>query len=106
MSRGTTTVSGDIKVEKSKMKWDPKTLEIRTHSVEKTLEPLVHQVGLVFDMFISSLRRVYRENRRPFTHDFLIKRLWSCCGMAESERSIGRFLDSLMIFLLSRPLSA
>lgn len=44
MSRGTTTVSGDIKVEKHKMKWDPKTLEIRTHSVEKTLEPLVHQV--------------------------------------------------------------
>ena len=46
MSRGTTTVSGDIKVEKHKMKWDPKTLEIRTHSVEKTLEPLVHQVSL------------------------------------------------------------
>ena len=45
MSRGTTTVSGDIKVEKHKMKWDPKTLEIRTHSVEKTLEPLVHQVS-------------------------------------------------------------
>ena len=44
MSRGTTTVSGDIRVEKGKMKWDPKTLEIRTHSVEKTLEPLVHQV--------------------------------------------------------------
>ncbi|PFX19617.1 Catenin alpha-2 [Stylophora pistillata] len=44
MSRGTTSVTGDIKVEKSKMKWDPKTLEIRTHSVEKTLEPLVHQV--------------------------------------------------------------
>lgn len=37
-------MSGDIKVEKGKMKWDPKTLEIRTHSVEKTLEPLVHQV--------------------------------------------------------------
>lgn len=37
-------MTGDIKVEKSKMKWDPKTLEIRTHSVEKTLEPLVHQV--------------------------------------------------------------
>ena len=40
-------MSGDIKVEKSKMKWDPKTLEIRTHSVEKTLEPLVHQVRFV-----------------------------------------------------------
>lgn len=47
MSRGTTSVTGDIKVEKSKMKWDPKTLEIRTHSVEKTLEPLVHQVNFV-----------------------------------------------------------
>ena len=27
------------------IKWDPKNLEIRTHSVEKTLEPLVMQVG-------------------------------------------------------------
>lgn len=54
MSRGTTTVSGDIKVEKSKMKWDPKTLEIRTHSVEKTLEPLVHQVSL-FILFVSGI---------------------------------------------------
>jgi hypothetical protein len=26
------------------IKWDPKNLEIRTHSVEKTLEPLVMQV--------------------------------------------------------------
>lgn len=44
MSRGTTTASGDITLEKHKMKWDPKTMEIRTHSVEKTLEPLVLQV--------------------------------------------------------------
>lgn len=27
------------------MKWDPKNLEIRTMSVEKTLEPLVLQVN-------------------------------------------------------------
>ena len=27
------------------LKWDPKNLEIRTKSVEKTLEPLVTQVG-------------------------------------------------------------
>jgi hypothetical protein len=27
------------------LKWDPKNLEIRTMSVEKTLEPLVVQVG-------------------------------------------------------------
>lgn len=54
MSRGTTAISGDIKVEKSKMKWDPKTLEIRTHSVEKTLEPLVHQVSL-FILFDSGI---------------------------------------------------
>ena len=26
------------------VKWDPKNLEIKTHSVEKTLEPLVMQV--------------------------------------------------------------
>lgn len=29
------------------IKWDPKNLEIRTHSVEKTLEPLVMQVSFV-----------------------------------------------------------
>ena len=29
------------------MKWDPKNLEIRTKSVEKTLEPLVTQVFLI-----------------------------------------------------------
>lgn len=30
------------------IKWDPKNLEIRTHSVEKTLEPLVMQVFIYF----------------------------------------------------------
>jgi hypothetical protein len=30
------------------MKWDPKNLEIRTTSVERTLEPLVIQVALHF----------------------------------------------------------
>ena len=54
MSRTTTSASGDIKVEKHRTKWDPKTLEIRTHSVEKTLEPLVHQVRAFF--FMLSLR--------------------------------------------------
>jgi hypothetical protein len=29
------------------LKWDPKNLEIRTMSVEKTLEPLVLQVSLL-----------------------------------------------------------
>lgn len=28
------------------LKWDPKNLEIRTNSVEKTLEPLVRQVSI------------------------------------------------------------
>ena len=28
------------------IRWDPKNLEIRTKSVEKTLEPLVNQVKL------------------------------------------------------------
>ncbi len=39
-----TTSYTDFKVEASKVKWDPKAVEIRTRSVEKTLEPLVHQV--------------------------------------------------------------
>lgn len=61
MSRGTTTASGDITVEKHKMKWDPKTMEIRTHSVEKTLEPLVLQVSLccVFIYSLTSLGKIY-----------------------------------------------
>ena len=28
------------------LKWDPKNLEIKTRSVERTLEPLVIQVGV------------------------------------------------------------
>ncbi|XP_031564401.1 catenin alpha-2-like [Actinia tenebrosa] len=44
MSRTAYQGSGDVKLEHHKVKWDPKTLEIRTHSVEKALEPLVHQV--------------------------------------------------------------
>ena len=39
------TVHRDYRVEHSKVKWDPKTIEIRTHSVEKALEPLVQQVS-------------------------------------------------------------
>lgn len=45
MSRTAYQASGDVKLEHQKVKWDPKTLEIRTHSVEKALEPLVHQVS-------------------------------------------------------------
>ena len=41
----TTTAVTDFKVEATKVKWDPKSVEIRTRSVEKTLEPLVHQVN-------------------------------------------------------------
>lgn len=37
-------VHGGYRVEHSKAKWDPRTVEIRTHSVEKALEPLVMQV--------------------------------------------------------------
>lgn len=40
-----TTTETDFKVEAQRIKWDPKSVEIRTRSVEKTLEPLVHQVG-------------------------------------------------------------
>lgn len=33
------------------LKWDPKNLEIRTMSVEKTLEPLVLQVSSIKILF-------------------------------------------------------
>jgi hypothetical protein len=39
------TARADYRVEHSKVKWDPRTVEIRTHSVEKALEPLVQQVS-------------------------------------------------------------
>jgi hypothetical protein len=35
------------------LKWDPKNLEIRTMSVEKTLEPLVLQVSLLLVLLLS-----------------------------------------------------
>lgn len=38
------------------LKWDPKNLEIRTRTVEKTLEPLVIQVSeLLLILFICML---------------------------------------------------
>jgi hypothetical protein len=39
------TAYPEYRVEHSKVKWDPRTIEIRTHSVEKALEPLVQQVS-------------------------------------------------------------
>jgi len=38
------------------LKWDPKNLEIRTHSVEKTLEPLVMQVCVGVDVVVVTFR--------------------------------------------------
>ena len=34
------------------IRWDPKNLEIRTKSVEKTLEPLVTQVSQFMNAFL------------------------------------------------------
>ena len=34
------------------IKWDPKNLEIRTKSVEKTLEPIVTQVNCFFSLML------------------------------------------------------
>lgn len=35
----------DLNITSVNLKWDPKNLEIRTRTVEKTLEPLVIQVS-------------------------------------------------------------
>lgn len=40
----TTAAMGTLDFGQVALKWDPKNLEIRTMSVEKTLEPLVLQV--------------------------------------------------------------
>ena len=50
MSSISSPASGSLQI-----KWDPKNLEIRTKSVEKTLEPLVTQVTscrLLFNLLI------------------------------------------------------
>ena len=76
MSRKEVTTTSDIRVEHGKMKWDPETLEIRTKSVEKTLEPLVLQVSvfiLITTWFLLELyvKVVWRKKR---THFILLKR--------------------------------
>lgn len=38
------------------LKWDPKSLEIRTLTVERLLEPLVTQVGFTFIMLRTGRR--------------------------------------------------
>ena len=47
MSSISSPASGSLQI-----KWDPKNLEIRTKSVEKTLEPLVTQVTFCWLFFI------------------------------------------------------
>jgi hypothetical protein len=43
------------------LKWDPKNLEIRTMSVEKTLEPLVLQVSFIKILF-NCIKYIYLFN--------------------------------------------
>lgn len=43
-------MTADVNVNSVNLKWDPKNLEIRTRTVEKTLEPLVIQVSDTFYM--------------------------------------------------------
>lgn len=50
------------------MKWDPKNLEIRTMSVEKTLEPLVLQVTTLVNTKGPSKKKKgkKKKNQTPF----------------------------------------
>ncbi|PAA91286.1 hypothetical protein BOX15_Mlig012233g1, partial [Macrostomum lignano] len=69
-----TTTSGHLK-------WDPKNLEIRTKSVERTLEPLVTQVTTLINFRAPSNRRKGRSKRamvlvaavQQATEDFIRK---------------------------------
>jgi hypothetical protein len=47
------------------LKWDPKNLEIRTMSVEKTLEPLVLQVSLLLgsDLELYAVNEFWRKSK-------------------------------------------
>jgi len=52
------TMSGPV-TGTLQIKWDPKNLEIRTKSVEKTLEPLVTQVSCSVIKLIGFYRNIY-----------------------------------------------
>lgn len=45
-------MTADMNMSSVNLKWDPKNLEIRTRTVEKTLEPLVIQVS--YALFVIS----------------------------------------------------
>ena len=83
-------MTGDIKVEKSKMKWDPKTLEIRTHSVEKTLEPLVHQVNFVslgYPAYLDFLWSYFLKYQTMSQHGFLLMEKKNILSSCEERRA-------------------
>lgn len=66
------------------MKWDPKNLEIRTMSVEKTLEPLVLQVTTLVNtkgpskkkkgLYFLSLKRKLFKSRYDRIHECATRR--------------------------------
>lgn len=62
------TARTEYRVEHNKVKWDPTTMEIRTHSVEKALEPLVQQVstGALFQNFTVFSVSIARSTSRMF----------------------------------------
>lgn len=50
------------------MKWDPKNLEIRTMSVEKTLEPLVLQVTTLVNTKGPSKKKKGKNKKKTSRH--------------------------------------
>ena len=52
------------------LKWNPKNLEIKTRTVERTLEPLVMQVSKINHIFgmLTSIPSIESFNLLPFVH--------------------------------------
>lgn len=80
-SRTTTITTSTTSGGGVHLKWDPKNLEIRTKSVERTLEPLVTQVTTLINFRAPSNRRKGRSKRamvlvaavQQATEDFIRK---------------------------------
>lgn len=88
------------------LKWDPKSLEIRTLTVERLLEPLVTQAS-IFDLIF------FFQSETIFTHSTLInlitfdnRNLNSFCLWSLVESSVQTSSEALVLYnLLSQSMS-
>ena len=88
-----TSTQTDFKVEATKVKWDPKSVEIRTRSVEKTLEPLVHQVSKKKGAYSDSLTGQCLFFRPTCRLWFYFALIIEFCALYVTNSRIAAFID-------------